>query len=96
MRKPIAQRIRELEERKRSLQSRLDKQERAKATRRKVLLGAFLLEQLERNNGDVEIPDQKDLKAWLERELSGFLVRDSDRALFIELLDLRRVDEELP
>lgn len=96
MRKPIAQRIRELEERKRSLQSRLDKQERAKATRRKVLLGAFLLEQLERNNGDVEIPDQKDLKTWLERELSGFLVRDSDRALFIELLDLRRVDEELP
>ncbi len=96
MRKPIAQRIRELEERKRSLQSRLDKQERATTTRRKILLGAFLLERLERHKGDAEIPDQKDLKAWLERELSGFLVRDSDRALFIELLDLRRADEELP
>ncbi|WP_320203970.1 hypothetical protein [Agrobacterium rosae] len=46
MRKPIAQRIKELEERKRSLQSRLDRQERAQATRRKILLGSLVLERL--------------------------------------------------
>ncbi|MCZ7450962.1 mobilization protein [Agrobacterium rhizogenes] len=88
MRKPIARRIRELEEQERALQSRLDKQERAKATRRKILLGAFVLEQLERNNGAVETPGQNDLKTWLEREFSVCLGRDADRALFADLLDL--------
>ncbi len=49
MRKPIAQRIRGLEERKKTLQARLDKQERAQSTRGKMLLEWFVLEQLERN-----------------------------------------------
>jgi hypothetical protein len=38
MRNPIAQRIRELDERSKALQARLDKQERAQATRGKMVL----------------------------------------------------------
>ncbi|TWC81418.1 hypothetical protein FB593_1058 [Rhizobium sp. SJZ105] len=49
MRRLIAQRMRELEERKKTLQARLDKQERAQSTRGKMLLEWFVLEQLERN-----------------------------------------------
>ncbi len=47
MRKPIEQRIRELEEQKKALQSRLEKQQRAETTRRRMLLGSFVLERLE-------------------------------------------------
>ncbi|SCX30379.1 hypothetical protein [Agrobacterium rosae] len=83
MRKPIAQRIKELEARKRALQSRLGKQERAQETRRKILLGSFLLERLAQN-GDTS--EHNDLKRWLGTQLPGFLSRDADRALFADLL----------
>ena len=82
MRKPIAQRIRELEERKRALQSRLDKQERAQATRRKILLGSLLLERLGQNN---DTSRHDDLKRWLGKELPDFLTRDADVALFADI-----------
>jgi hypothetical protein len=45
--KPIVQRIAELEARKQALQARLGKQERARDTRRRVVLGSFILHQLE-------------------------------------------------
>ena len=83
MRKPIAQRIKELEERKRSLQSRLDRQERAQATRRKIVLGSFLLERLAQ---DGDTSEHNDLKRWLGTQLPAFLSRDADRALFADLL----------
>ena len=83
MRKPIAQRIKELEERKRSLQSRLDRQERAQATRRKIVLGSLVLEHLAQ---DGDTGDQCDLRQWLAAQLPAFLVRDADRALFADLL----------
>ncbi|WP_188348543.1 mobilization protein [Agrobacterium rosae] len=83
MRKPIAQRIKELQERKRALQSRLDRQERAQETRRKILLGSFLLERLAQD-GDTSEPN--DLKRWLGTQLPAFLSRDADRALFADLL----------
>ena len=79
--KTIAERLAQLEAQKKTLQARLAKQERAQDTRRKVLLGAFLLHRLEndRDFGPV-------LKDWVRRELPGFLVRPDDKTLFAELL----------
>lgn len=79
--KSIAERIAQLEAQKKTLQARLTKQERAHDTRRKVLLGAFLLHRLE-NDRDFG----PTLQSWLRRELPGFLVRPDDKALFAELL----------
>jgi hypothetical protein len=58
--------------RKKSAASRA---ERAAATRRKILLGAFLLDQL---------PTFTDAADFVigSRKFAGWLVRDSDRALF--------------
>lgn len=82
-RKTIAERIAQLDARKKALQARQGKQERADDTRRKVLLGALVLHRLE-NAADHEF--SKRLGDWLRRELPGFLTRDSDKALFGELL----------
>lgn len=83
-RRSIAERIAQLEARKKALQARLTKQERAVDTRRKVLLGAFLLQRLE-NGHDLEFTRR--LSDWLKRELPGFLIRENDRALFPEFID---------
>lgn len=79
--KSIADRIAQLDAQKKTLQARLAKQERAQDTRRKVLLGAFLLHRLQndRDFGPV-------LNNWVRRELPGFLVRPDDKTLFAELL----------
>ncbi len=82
-RKSIAERIAQLDAQKRALQARMGKQERANDTRQKILLGTFVLHRLE-NAGDVEF--SKHLGEWLRRELPGFLSRDSDKALFADLL----------
>ena len=82
-RKSIAERIAQLDAQKKALQARAGKQERANDTSRKVLLGALVLHRLE-NAGDAEF--SKRLGDWLRRELPGFLSRDSDRALFADLL----------
>ncbi|MDE2265570.1 MAG: mobilization protein [Alphaproteobacteria bacterium] len=78
----IAERLAQLEAQRKSLQTKLGKQERAKDTRRKVLLGAFVLYRLEKG------PDEfsKKLRDWLGKELPGFLTRDDDKALFDDLL----------
>lgn len=89
MRKPIEQRIRELEEQKKALQSRLEKQQRAETTRRRMLLGSFVLERLQQD-GDAAHPqggmDGKQLRQWLAREFPAYLSRDADRLLFVDLL----------
>lgn len=82
-RKTIAERIAKLDAQKKALQARAGKQDRANDTRRKVLLGALLLHRLE-NAGDAEL--SKRLGDWLRRDLPGFLTRDSDKALFADLL----------
>ncbi|CUX62188.1 MULTISPECIES: hypothetical protein [Agrobacterium tumefaciens complex] len=84
MRKPIAERIRQLEERRKALQARLDRQERAQATRRKILLGSFLLEQLQRND---QTRHNDELRQWLAKELPAFFTRDADLALFADILE---------
>lgn len=86
MRKPIEQRIRELEEQKRSLQSRLEKQERARTARRRILLGTFLLERLERHERKRDDSEDSALRDLLQRELPEYLGRDADRDLFADLL----------
>lgn len=81
--KSISERIAQLDARKKTLQARLGKQERAADTRRKVLLGALVLHRLQ-NAGDAEF--SKRLGDWLRRELPGFLTRESDKELFADLL----------
>lgn len=49
------------------------KRERAADTRRKILLGAFYLDQMERNEA---------LKAQIVQKLDAYLTRNDDRALF--------------
>jgi hypothetical protein len=65
-----------------TLKARLNKQERARDTRRKVLLGALVLHRLEHGRDELSraLPD------WLRRELPGFLTRDGDKELFDDLL----------
>ena len=82
-RKSIAERLAQLEAQKKALTARLSKQERARDTRRKVLLGALVLHRLD-DRRDEAMAAQ--LEAWLKRELPGFLSRDSDVALFDDLL----------
>ncbi|MEJ8307996.1 mobilization protein [Agrobacterium larrymoorei] len=89
MRKPIEQRIRELEEQKKALQSRLEKQQRAETTRRRMLLGSFVLERLEQDEPPAHQQgrmDGKQLRQWLAREFPAYLSRDTDRLLFVDLL----------
>ncbi|MEE3504619.1 mobilization protein [Acidiphilium acidophilum] len=80
---PIEQRIAQLEARAKALKARMAQQDRAKDTRRKILLGALVLHRLEQS-GDGEF--SKRLGDWLRRELPGFLTREEDRALFADLL----------
>ncbi len=79
-RKPIEQQIAQLEARAKQLKSRLAKQERARDTRRKVLLGALVLHRLE-HSGDSEF--SKRLGDWLRRELPGFLGSRHESAFYV-------------
>ena len=81
-RKTIEQRLAELDAQRSALKSRLGKQERANDTRRKVLLGALVLQRID--NGRDEF--SRRLGDWLHRELPGFLTRDNDKTLFDDLL----------
>ncbi|WP_306919861.1 mobilization protein [Rhizobium mesoamericanum] len=82
-RKTISERLAQLEARKKTLQLRLSKQERAIDTRRKVLIRALVLHRLE--NGD-HASSSRPFLEWLQRELSKFLIREGDRELFDDLL----------
>lgn len=82
-RKTIEQKLAELDAQRAALRSRLGKQERANDTRRKVLLGALVLHRLE-NGKDEEFARR--LRDWLKRELPDFLTRETDKALFAELI----------
>jgi hypothetical protein len=82
-RRSIEERLSQLDAQRKTLQARLGKQDRARDTRRKVLLGALMLYRLENSNDD---EFSKGLGDWLRRELAGFLTRDDDKALFADLL----------
>ena len=82
-RRSIEDRIAQLDVRKKTLQAKLSKQGRATDTRRKVLIGALVLQRLEAN-ADLVVNGQ--LADWLHRELPGFLTRDVDKTLFADLI----------
>jgi len=79
----ITERLAHLEAQRKSLQTKLGKQERAKDTRRKVLLGAFVLHRLEKGR---DAFSKEQLLEWLKKELPGFITREDDAALFADLL----------
>ena len=80
-RRSIETRLAQLDAQRKALQARLEKQERANDTRRKVLLGALVEHGLATSSDS-----SKSLRDWLRRELPGFLTRDGDKALFADLL----------
>ena len=86
----LEERIAQLEARKQALKARLGKQERAIDTRRKVLLGAMLLDTVERARAGQGRPEDRDfaimLEGWVTRELPGFLKRPIDRTLFADFI----------
>lgn len=82
-RRSIQERLRQLEARRDVLVARLGKQQRARDTRRKILVGALVLDRIERQ------PKRclsSRLDEWLRTELPGFLTRENDRALFDDIL----------
>lgn len=89
-RKTIEERLAQLDAQRAALKARLSKQERANDTRRKVLLGALILQRLETSK-DAEFVDR--LRTWLKRELPGFLTRDGDRTLFPDLIELSATEK---
>ena len=82
-RRTIEQRLAQLEAQKKTLQARLSKQDRARDTRRKVLLGALVLHRLQSDKLDASAPR---LRTWLASELPAFLTRDTDKELLADLM----------
>ncbi|EHJ95015.1 hypothetical protein [Agrobacterium tumefaciens] len=83
-RKTIEQRLAELDAQRSALKARLSKTERNNDMRRKVLIGSLVMHHLETSD-DQEF--NKQLGDWLRRELPGFLTRDNDKALFVDLIE---------
>ncbi|CAL4868272.1 hypothetical protein MMA231_02547 [Asticcacaulis sp. MM231] len=81
-RKSIEERLAQLDAQRKTLQARLTKDERARDTRRKVLLGALVLHRIE--DGNAASADY--LRDFIKRELPGFLTRETDKALFDDLI----------
>ena len=81
-RKSIEERLAQLDAQRAALKAKLGKEERAKDTRRKVLLGALVLHRLETGKDEFS----RNLGDWLRRELPGFLTRDGDKEIFAYLL----------
>lgn len=82
-RRSIQERLRQLEARRDALVARLGREQRARDTRRKILIGALVLDRIERQ------PERylaSRLDDWLRAELPGFLTRENDRALFEDIL----------
>ncbi|MCY3852280.1 MAG: mobilization protein [Gammaproteobacteria bacterium] len=71
-----------IEARQKALRARVAKKERARDTRRKILIGAFVLHQIE--SGTRHGPG---IRKWLQEGLPGFL-RETDRKLFDDILEV--------
>ncbi len=80
-RRDIDQRIAELEEQAKALKARKAATERANETRRTVVLGSLILQEI-----DKDTEASKALRSWLAKELPEKLTRDRDREIFAELL----------
>lgn len=64
------------------VKARQSEQARKDDTRRKVLLGSFVLAKLKAEG------ERGAIRSWLEKDLSAFLTNDRDKALFAELVKL--------
>ena len=80
-RRDIDQRIAELEEQAKALKARKAATERANETRRTVVLGSLILQEI-----DKYTEASKALRSWLAKELPEKLTRDRDREIFADLL----------
>ncbi len=80
-RRDIDQRIAELEEQAKALKARKAATERANDTRRTVILGSLVLQEIDKGT-----EASKELRSWLAKELPEKLTRDRDREIFAELL----------
>ena len=69
-----------IEARQKAIRNRVAKKERARDTRRKILVGAYVLHQVE--NDEEKGPG---LRKWLQKGLPGFL-REIDRELFPDII----------
>ena len=90
-RRTIEQKIAHLDDQKRSLQARLGKQERARDTRRKILLGALVLQRVTNSANEADVAW---LKSWMSRELPHFLTREADRLLLADLFAPAQVPDQ--
>jgi hypothetical protein len=82
-RKTVETRLAELVAQTKTMRARVSKKERAHDTRRKVLLGAYVLHRLDASK-DEEF--SRRLGDWLRRDFLDFLTRDVDKELFADLL----------
>ncbi|MBT1073619.1 mobilization protein [Pelotalea chapellei] len=64
------------------VKARESEQARKNDTRRKVLLGSFVLAKLKAEG------ERGAIHSWLEKELEAFLTNDRDKALFAEVVKL--------
>lgn len=80
-RRDIDQRIAELEEQAKALKARKAATERANDTRRTVMVGSLVLQEI-----DKDTEASKALRSWLAKELPEKLTRDHDRQIFAEML----------
>ena len=76
----IEKRIKQLDAQKQTLKARLRTQQRKQDTRRKILLGALLLDRIELND-----PRDQTIINWTREQLPGFLTRPNDHKLFEDL-----------
>lgn len=86
VRKSIEDQLSQLEVRRRELKARLTTQERAKNTRRKVLIGELILKHLESAQTGTKNADAERLLSWVQHELPSLLTREADQALFADIL----------
>ena len=75
------ERIAKLQENVRKLEAQERKTERAKDTRRKVLLGALVMDELERDTAMAG-----ELRRWLADRLPDYLTRDHDREVMARFI----------
>jgi hypothetical protein len=87
----IARRISRLEVRERAVEARRASRQRVRDTRRKILIGALVLDRID-SKRDPQFATV--LRRWLEQELPGFLIRDGDKTLFPDLMPLLSPPEE--
>ena len=75
----LARKKQAIEARQKAIRNRVAKKQRARDTRRKILVGAFVLHQIETDG-----KQGPGIRKWLQEKLPGF-IRETDRELFDDL-----------